>query len=120
MVANPRPQLSEQVPGGPDLKNRNTIINKAVTANGRMGRLSRFQQLLLSHPYKSELLKVSEVPLSESGLPVYSPTLWSIHSYHRSYYSGKGGQTPGSNLLHSDSSVSGQLAHLGQRQTDLS
>ena len=86
-----KPEICKQVPKGPNLQNGKSRVSKAIASNRRMGLFSRFQQCLFSHPYNLKLKEVPNITLSESDLPVYSPTFCSVHSsLGVYYYNGKG------------------------------
>ena len=75
VMSNLRPQLSKQVPEGPDLQDGNCTVYKAVSVNRGMGLLPRIQGCPLSHAHKPNISKIPKVSLSKSDLPVHSSTL---------------------------------------------
>ena len=84
-------------------------IKNLPTGRG-VGHIHRFQRRILPHTNSQSVQEVHALSPPGSVLPVQSPTLWPIHSFHGVHSGGQRGQTHGTLEGYKDQPVPRRLA----------
>ena len=95
METHLRPQQFKPIPQARELQNGDIGNNKDLPLDWGVGNIHRLQGRLLPFTHSQPFQKVPVFSQSGSNLPIQSSAIWSIHSTHGVYSSGKGGQTDG-------------------------
>ena len=90
-----RPEQSQQIPQGREIKNGDTRNDPDLPADRGVGNVHRFQGRLVPYTHTKPIKKISEISCTGQNITVQSTTIWSVHSSLGVHCSDQRGQTYG-------------------------
>ena len=107
---DPRPEHLEHLFKHRDVQDGKPRDNKNLPPSRGVGHIHRFQRRILPHTHSQSVQEVHALSPPGSVLPVQSPFLWPVHSFHGVHSGGQRGQTHGTSEGYKDPPVPRRLA----------